>query len=499
MEMRNWRTDRWESWGARWVALALVLGGPAWGCRAHPERNPLERGRRPNVVLVFADDMGWGDLGCQGALGFETPHLDRLASEGRRFTDFYVAQPVCGASRAALLTGVYPNRIGMHGAPDHTARYGLHDEEVTLAEILRGQGYATAIFGKWHLGHLPQFLPSAQGFDEWFGLPYSNDMWPFHPQAKGYYPDLPLMEGEKVVELNPDMNQLSARYLERALDFVRRNRERPFFLYLAHSMPHVPLGASDPFRGRTQRGLYGDVIEEVDASVGALSALLEELDLLEDTLFIFTSDNGPWLSYGDRGGSNGPLREGKGTTFEGGVRVPCLVRWPGHVPAGTLSHEPLMTIDLVPTIAKVVGAKLPRPVDGVDAAAWFFDPEPEGRAHGALFFYYRQNELQALRSGRYKLHFPHRYRTLGGRPGGVGGIPAAYDYVSTDLELYDLFVDPGEKRDLAQELPEVVARLSALAQEARVDMGDALTGAKGTGNRPPGLAAPEQEKKERPE
>jgi arylsulfatase A-like enzyme len=272
-----------------------------------------------------------------------------MAREGVRFADFYVAQPVCSASRAALLTGCYPNRIGILGALGPAAKHGISDQEKTLAEVLKPQGYATAIYGKWHLGHHPRFLPTRHGFDDYFGLPYSNDMGPKHPTAK--FPDLPLIEGEKVVSLNPDQTKLTTWYTELAIQFVEKNKDRPFFLYLAHNMPHVPLHVSDKFKDKSKQGLYGDVIMEIDWSVGEALSALKRHNLDERTLVIFTSDNGPWLSYGDHAGSAGPLREGKMTTWEGGVRMPCLMRWPGHIPAGSVCREPAMTIDVLPSNA----------------------------------------------------------------------------------------------------------------------------------------------------
>ena len=278
---------------------------------------------RPNLVVVLTDDQGYADLGCQGAVGFRTPHLDRLGAEGLRFTDFHVAQPVCSASRAAILTGCYPNRIGIHGALDHTARHGLHDEETTLAELLREAGYATAVFGKWHLGHHRPFLPLQHGFDRYAGIPYSNDMWPFHPENPNYYPPLPWIEGNEVRETLEDQSQVTERLTELAVEFIRENAERPFFLYLPHPMPHVPLFVSDPFRDRAEQGRYGDVIEEIDASMGRILGTLGECGIDERTWVVFLSDNGPWLSYGDHAGSTGPLREGKGTSWEEGFVFPA--------------------------------------------------------------------------------------------------------------------------------------------------------------------------------
>ncbi len=380
-----------------------------------------ETSKTPNVVLVFADDLGYADLSCYGAKGYQTPNLDRLAAEGVKFTDFYVPQAVCSASRSALLTGCYPNRVGILGALGPKNRHGINDDETTLGEVFKSRGYATAIYGKWHLGHHPQFLPPRHGFDEYFGLPYSNDMWPKHPERKNAFPDLPLIEGEKTIALNPDQSQLTTQYAEHAVSFIERHRDQPFFVYLAHSMPHVPLFVSEKYQGKTERGLFGDVIEEVDWSVGQILATLKKLKLDEQTLVIFTSDNGPWLSYGDHAGSAEPLREGKGTSFDGGVREPCVMRWPGHIPPGTVCREPAMTIDLLPTLAQLIGAQAPsdRIIDGLDI--WpLISGAPGAKSPHEAFYFYWGPELQAVRSGRWKLHFPHAYRSLAG-PGGHGG------------------------------------------------------------------------------
>ncbi|HUY88486.1 MAG TPA: sulfatase [Pirellulales bacterium] len=434
-----------------------------------------EAATKPNVVLVYADDLGYGDLGCYGAQGYRTPNLDRLAAEGVRFTDFYVAQAVCSASRAALLTGCYSNRVGILGALGPKNNHGINDSELTLGEVFESRGYATAIYGKWHLGHHPQFLPTRHGFDEYYGLPYSNDMWPKHPEMKGAFPDLPLIEGQKTIALNPDQTQLTTQYAEHAVSFIERHKDQPFFVYLAHSMPHVPLHVSEKFRDKTQRGLFGDVIEEVDWSVGQILATLERLKLDENTLVIFTSDNGPWLSYGDHAGTARPLREGKGTSFDGGVREPCVMRWPGHIPPGTVCHEPAMTIDVLPTLAKLIGAQLPadRIIDGLDI--WpLISGQPGAKSpHEALYFYWGQ-ELQAVRSGRWKLHFPHAYRSLESE-GGRGGIPTKYVQRRIELSLFDLESDVGETKNVAAEHPEVVAQLQELARQAREDLGDSAT------------------------
>jgi len=460
----------------RWLPSSLAVLLAAAAATLAPTAAGADR--PPNVVLVFADDLGYADVGVFGARGYRTPHIDRLAAEGVRFTDFYVAQAVCTASRAALLTGAYPQRVGLTGAVDHRARHGIAAAETTLAEALKSRGYATAIYGKWHLGHRPPFLPTRHGFDEYYGLPYSNDMWPFHPEHPDVYPPLPLIEGETTIATNPDQSKLTGEYGRRAVAFIEAHRDQPFFVYLAHSMPHVPIFASEPFRGRTERGLFGDVIEEIDDTVVRILATLERLNLDESTLVIFTSDNGPWLSYGDHAGSAGPLREGKGTSFEGGVGVPFVARWPGQIPAGTVVTEPAMTIDLLPTIALLAGAPLPeRPIDGKDVRPLLLGVPDAVSPHDAFFFYWGHH-LQAVRSGRWKLHFPHDYRSLDG-PAGSGGMPGKYTQRSIGLALFDLESDRSETTDVSELHPEVVKRLQALADGARAELGDSATGQEG--------------------
>ena len=446
---------------------------------------PPASAEQPNVVVVFCDDLGYADIGAFGAEGYATPHLDDLAERGRRFTDFYVAQAVCSASRAALLTGCYPNRIGIQGALGPSANHGVADEETTLGEVFRSAGYATAIFGKWHLGHHPQFLPTRHGFDEYYGLPYSNDMWPFHPTNRSF-PDLPLIDQETTIELNSDQTKLTTDYTLRAVDFIDRHHEQPFFVYLAHSMPHVPLFVSDKFAGKTERGVFGDVIAEIDWSVGQIVETLRKHGLEENTLILFTSDNGPWLSYGDHAGSAAPLREGKGTSFDGGVREPTIFCWPGRIPSGTECDEPVMTIDVLPTLANLVGVELDdaRPIDGLDIWPLIAGESDAESPHEALFFYWGR-ELQAIRSGDWKLHFPHAYRTLDGEPG-FGGQPGPYRQAEIGLELFHLASDVGESSNVAEEHPEVVARLQALADAMRADLGDSAQDVQGAGVREPG-------------
>ena len=426
--------------------------------------------RTPNIVIIFTDDQGYADVGCFGAEGFETPNLDRMAGEGRRFTNMYVAQAVCGASRAGLLTGCYPNRINLLGAPNHRATHGIHENEMTIAELLKQRDYATAIYGKWHLGHRKKFLPKQHGFDDYFGLPYSNDMWPNHPDPRASYPPLPLIEGDEVIQGNPDQSQLTTWYTEHAVDFINRSKDRPFFLYVPHSMPHVPLFVSDKYKGKSKQGMYGDVIMEIDWSVGQILAALERNGLDDNTLVIFTSDNGPWLSYGDHAGSAKPLREGKGTTWDGGQREPCIMRWPGKIPAGTVCDQPAMTIDFLPTIASITETTPPgHTIDGVDICPLLFGGRNEISPHDELYFYWG-NDLQAVRSGKWKLHFPHKYRTMAGKPGGTGGLPTAYSQAETGLALFDLENDIGETTDVARQYPGVTQRLINTARAFDSDL-----------------------------
>lgn len=455
----------------------------------------------PNIVLIFADDLGYGDVGCFGATDIATPNIDRLAKEGRRFTDFYVAQSVCTASRAALMTGCYPNRVSLSGALNHTSTNGIHPAELLLPEILQQRGYATAIFGKWHLGTASMFHPLKHGFDRFFGIPYSNDNSKYHPVLHSSMPPLPLYENEIVIETDPDQSQFTRRFTEQAIEFLRENKERPFFLYLPHVMPHVPIFRSESFAGKSKRGLYGDVVSELDWSVGEILQTLTDLNLEQNTLIIFLSDNGPFLSYGDHAGSAGSLREGKLTSFEGGVRTPCLMRWPQKIPAGTECRVPVGTIDLLPTIASLTGSAMPKlKIDGLDISALLSDKLPESSPHEAIFIYAGE-ELQAVRSGDWKLHFAHDYLTVAGAPGqdgkpanfnnlkpaaitqsGIQGIATRHGYQIAHIEaaLFNMKTDPGEKINVASKHPEVVARLSQLATTIRRELGDQLTETQGS-------------------
>jgi uncharacterized sulfatase len=448
------------------VAASCVVAGGSDRASAQPPRPP-------NVVVILADDLGYGDLGSYGAPNIRTPRLDRMAAEGQKWTSFY-AQAVCSPSRAALLTGRLPVRNGMFGAPaagamkvfrDNAAK-GLPRDELTIAEVLKSAGYATGMVGKWHLGQLPEYLPTRQGFDRWFGLPYSHDMRMTVPRENGlrstpyYQPrpeywDVPLFRNEDVVERPVDHRTLTKRYTEEAVRFIQEHRAAPFFLYMAHSLPHIPLARSEAFVGHSAGAIYGDVVEEIDWSVGQVVDALRAAGIERDTLVVFTSDNGPWLPFRDHGGSAGPLRSGKGTTWEGGVRVPAVFSWPGTLKPGVIT-EIGATLDLLPTIAALAGARVPpdRPLDGHDLG-----PVLRGAGPGARheIYYYWDSELRAIRRDRYKAHF------VTSDAYGIGEPRTSH---ATPL-LYDLASDPGERFDVASEHPEVVAALTAAAEAHR--------------------------------
>ena len=447
-----------------------------------------KRSDRPNVVLILTDDQGYADAGVFGATDFETPYLDQLAREGALLTHYYAPQAVCSASRAGILTGCYPNRIGIHNALMPNSDKGLHPDETTIADMLKERGYATAIFGKWHLGDAPELLPTNHGFDEYFGIPYSNDMWPLHPQQGPVFNfgPLPLYENTQVIDTLTDQSQLTTQLTNRAVDFINRKKDDPFFLYVAHPQPHVPLYVSEKFKGKSANGLYGDVIMELDWSVGQILQALKENGLEENTLVIFTSDNGPWLAYGNHAGNAGDLREGKGTAWEGGQREPFIVKYPPRIQGGSIVDVPVMGIDLLPTIANLTGADLPeRTIDGKDVMPLLTQESTES-PHEAYFFYYDVNQLQGVRYGDYKLYFEHTYRTMAGQPQGKDGLPGDYTYLTLDeVELYHLPTDPGERTNIAEKHPEVVAQIKALANEMRLKLGDALRDQTGSEVREP--------------
>ena len=445
--------------------------------------------QKPNIVIIFTDDQGYNDVGCFGSKDILTPHLDQMAKEGLKLTDFHAAQPVCSASRAALLTGCYPNRVGIHGALMPESKIGLNPSETTIAEMLKENGYHTAIYGKWHLGDSPGMMPNAQGFDDYFGIPYSNDMWPLHPQQGPIFnfKPLPLYENQNIIDTLEDQSQLTTQITERAINFIEKNKNNPFFLYVAHPQPHVPLFVSDKFKGKSKRGLYGDVIMEIDWSVGQILKTLKDQGIDENTLVIFTSDNGPWLSYGEHSGSAYPLWEGKGTTFEGGQREPCIIRYPGKIPAGKVINTPLMNIDILPTIADLTGSELPlNKIDGKNI--WpVLTGKTKKSPHEAYFFYYNTNELQAVRYGDRKLYLPHRFRTLNGREGGKNGLPVGYDHITLkEPELYNLKSDIREEKNVVVKNPKIVQKMLELANQMREELGDNLNKIEGKENRSPG-------------
>ena len=463
---------RISSGSAAFLRRAFLVVGAAWCALTYPVLT-AEEGRRPNMIVVMADDLGYGDLACFGSTKHRTPHLDRLAAEGTRFTSFYVTSGVCTPSRASLLTGCYPIRVNLHenGSGRWVLfpgdRRGLHSDEVTIAEILKKEGYKTAIIGKWHLGDQPEFLPIRHGFDSYFGIPFSNDMGKWKPMRG--YPPLPLMRDDKVIEIEPKQEELTKRYTEEVIKFIESNKEAAFFLYLAHTFPHVPLYASEKFRGKSANGMYGDAVEELDWSMGQILEALKKQEIDRETLVVFLSDNGAARPHG---GSNGPLRGWKGSPWEGGMRVPCIMRWPGKVPAGRVTDEIASSLDLLPTLAKLGGASAPtdRHVDGKDL--WSF-LAGEGPSPRTTLFYYFLGHLQAVRAGNWKLHVA---RSSGRRPASAAIPP----------ELYDLVEDISEARNVAAMYPEVVRRLRALAETCRVDLGDGERPGKNT--RPAGRA-----------
>lgn len=453
------------------------------------EQNSTEKTPPPNVVLIFTDDQGYQDVGVFGSPNIDTPHLDQMASDGVKLTSYYSAQAVCSASRAGLLTGCYPNRIGIHNALGPGNTHGINSTETTMAELLKNNGYKTAIFGKWHLGHHPEFMPNRHGFDEFFGIPYSNDMWPYHPQQGPIFnfPDLPLYKNETVIDTLTEQSNLTTQITEHSVDFINRNKDNPFFLYVPHPQPHVPLFVSDKFKGKSKRGLYGDVIMEIDWSVGQIIDALKKNGLEENTIVIFTSDNGPWLAYGNHAGSALPYREGKGTAWEGGQREPFIMKYPNKLKAGKVIDVPIMAIDLLPTIASLTNSKLPEmTIDGKNV--WnVISGESTESPQEAYFFYYRVNELFGVRYGKWKMYFPHRYRTMNGQEPGKEGQPGEYKMIDMEeIELYNVVNDISETKNVAEENPEVVAEIKLLANDMRFRLGDSLLELEGSETREPG-------------
>ncbi|MFT6807461.1 MAG: arylsulfatase A [Saprospiraceae bacterium] len=442
-------------YGFQVIVLLLIVG-----CSSFDNSNSVEE-RATNFVIIFADDLGYGDLGPYGHPTIHTPHLDKMANEGMKFTQFYVSAPVCTPSRAGLLTGRYAIRSGV---ADNTMSVffpyslgGLPRSEITIAEGLKQKDYATAIFGKWHLGHRPDYLPTKQGFDTYFGIPYSNDMSPptvaFEPLKK-LFPAMPLMEGEDIIEEEPDQTQLTKRYAERAVRFIGEQKENPFFLYVPFAFPHIPLFASEQFRGRSKRGLYGDTVEEIDWAVGQIMDALKTNGIDENTMVVFISDNGPWLSKLQEGGSSGLLRNGKGSTYEGGLRVPAIARYPGYIPEGTVSSSLASTLDLFPTLLSMAGADLPedRIYDGMDMSIVLKDPAKSVRDE---IIYYRGSQVRAIRKGSYKAHFITREKP--------------YDRSSEVIQhekplLYNIDIDPSEQYDISADHPDILEMLTLEAE-----------------------------------
>ncbi|MEE2947671.1 MAG: sulfatase [Verrucomicrobiota bacterium] len=432
---------------------------------------PLER---PNFIIIFCDDLGYADIGPFGSKKHRTPHLDRMAAEGRKFTSFYVTSGVCTPSRSSLMTGCYPKRVGLH--QNETGRgvlfpgnqRGLNTSEITIAEVLKARGYATAIVGKWHLGDQPEFLPTRQGFDSYFGIPFSNDMGEKDRPTK-QYPPLPLLRMEKVIEEEPDQRLITERYTREVIAFIERHKAKPFFLYLPHTMPHWPQYASERFAGKSANGKWGDTVEEIDWSTGEILKALKAKSLDEKTMVIFMSDNGGALHHG---ASNQPLRGGKGSTWEGGHRVPFVVRWPGAILPGTGTDALATSMDMLPTLAKLAGAKLPtdRKLDGRDITPLLLGKPGAVTPHKAFFFYSR-GQLHAVRSGDWKLFFTRGKQKPNGEP----------------VTLYNLADDIGETKNVLDEHPGLAKRLAKLAEGMRVDLGDDLTGVKGSGTREPGF------------
>jgi arylsulfatase A len=418
--------------------------------------------RPPNMIVIFIDDMGYGDLGCYGSKVHRTPVLDQMAREGVRMTDFYSSCSVCTPSRASLMTGCYPRRVNMHVDEKNlcvlfpSARKGLSLDEITIAELLKDKGYATMCIGKWHLGDHPDFLPTKHGFDHYFGIPYSNDMG----GKGGARPPLPMLRDETVVEAPVDQSPVTAQYTKEAIRFITTNKAKPFFLYLPHTAVHLPLFPGKAFKGKSKDGAYGDWVEEVDWSTGEILKALKELGIDEQTLVLFTTDNG---SYREKEGSNLPLRGRKGRTDEGGMRVPCIVRWPGKIPAGKACAQVAGTIDVLPTLAKLAGTQAPtdRIIDGKDLWPLLTQPISAESPHEAYYFY-QMDQLQAVRCGTWKLFLPLDSKKRNwGKPEG-----------QSELKLFNLAKDIHEDHNLAEAHPEIVERLTALAEKARADLGD---------------------------
>ncbi|MGZ3754087.1 MAG: sulfatase family protein [Mucilaginibacter sp.] len=450
----------------------------------------------PNVIIINMDDMGYGDTEPYGMTGIATPNFNKAAQQGMRFTHFNVAQAVCSPSRAALLTGCYPNRIGVANALMPWSKIALNTSEETIASLLKSIGYKTAMLGKWHLGAKPPFMPIHYGFDSFYGIPYSHDIWPVDydgtPAKPGSqqskYPPLPIYDGDKVVSINStldDQAKLTGTFTAKALDFIKANKQKPFFLYLAQPMPHVPLAASARFKGKSGMGIFGDVIVELDWSLGQIMNTLDQNHLSENTILIITSDNGPWLRFGDNAGSTGGLREGKGTAWDGGTRVPCIIRWPGKVEAGSVNSHLTVNMDLLPTIMALTNGPLPKnKIDGLNFADLLLGKSKED-VRQVFYYYYDVNNLKAVRYKNWKLVLPHNSQSYD-QIRGINGYPGNVDWPHIKMALYDLAHDPGETSDVQTLYPDIVTKIMQYVEEARDDLGDDLTHRKGKNVREPG-------------
>ena len=450
---------------------------------------------KPNVIIIYFDDMGYGDIEPFGMTGVHTPNFNRLAAEGLRLTNYNTVQAVCTASRAALLTGTYTNRLGLAGALLPGAKTALNPDEQTIASLLKDNGYKTAMLGKWHLGNRPPYFPMNFGFDSFYGLPYSHDIWPIDYAGKlitdpanwrGTWPPLPVIEGEKeisTIKTLEEQAQWTPTLTEKAVAYIKSNKKNPFFLYLAHPMPHVPLAASEKFKGKSQLGLFGDVMIELDWSLGRVLETLDKENLAKNTILIVTSDNGPWLNFGDHAGSAGGFKEGKGTAFEGGTRVPFLIRWPEKIKAGYVTGELMTNMDILPTISAMTGSALPeKRIDGLNFMPLLLSKTENGPRE-SFYYYYNQNSLKAVRYKHWKLVLPHTSASYENEKPGKDGFPGKIGQIEVKQALYDLARDPGERVDLQDLYPEVVAEIMKLVETAREDLGDDLTKREGNNRR----------------
>lgn len=442
--------------------------------------------QKPNVIIIMMDDMGYGDIEPYGMTGIPTPNFNRMAKEGTRFTHYNAAQAVCTASRASLLTGSYPNRVGMAGALLPGSKIALNPNEETIATLLKASGYTTGMLGKWHLGNHAPYFPLSYGFDSFYGIPYSHDIWPIDYDGnritdpnnmRGKWPALPVIDGNMEIDSILTLQEaalLTSTFTEKAVSFIKENKNHPFFLYLAHPMPHVPLAASEQFAGKSEMGIFGDVIMELDWSIGQVLDALDAEKIADNTIVIVISDNGPWMHFGDNAGSSGGFREGKSTSWEGGTRVPFLIRWPGKIEAGDVNSNLMTNMDLLPTLAKATGSSLPKnKIDGLNfLPLWLHETDKGPRE--VFYYYFGRNNLEGVRYKNWKLVLPHTSGTYVGLHG-KDGHPGVNSRVEVPLALYDLAHDPGEVYDVQQLYPDMVQKIMGFVEEARVDLGDDLT------------------------